>query len=44
VSPSVAGDLPQPAVREDPRATLQAVGDYEVAAFDFTHGRMRAAR
>jgi phosphoglycerol transferase MdoB-like AlkP superfamily enzyme len=44
VSPSVAGDLPQPAVREDPRASLQAIGDYEVAAFDFTHGRMRAAQ
>lgn len=42
VSPSVAGDAPQPAVAEDPRATLEAISDYEVAAYDFTHGRMRA--
>lgn len=44
VSPSVVGDAPQPAVSEDPHATLQAIGDYEVAAYDFTHGRMRALR
>ena len=42
VSPSVVGDAPQPPLPEDPRMTLQAISDYEVAAYDFTHGRMRA--
>ena len=44
VSPSVAGDATQPPLPEDPRTTLQAISDYEIAAYDFTHGRMRALR
>ncbi|HEU4992853.1 MAG TPA: LTA synthase family protein [Luteimonas sp.] len=44
VRPSHDRDEPQPALPEDPAATLQAVADYETAAYRFTHGLMRASR
>jgi phosphoglycerol transferase MdoB-like AlkP superfamily enzyme len=43
VLPSHDRDQPQPPLPEDPAATLQAVSDYETAAFRFTHGLMRAS-
>ena len=43
VQPSHDRDQPQPALPEDPSATLQAVSDYETAAYRFTHGLMRAS-
>ena len=43
VLPSHDFDKPQPSLPEDPSATLQAVSDYETAAYRFTHGLMRAS-
>jgi phosphoglycerol transferase MdoB-like AlkP superfamily enzyme len=43
VLPSHDRDQPQPSLPEDPAATLQAVSDYETAAYRFTHGLMRAS-
>jgi hypothetical protein len=43
VLPSHDRDQPQPPLPEDPAATLQAVSDYETAAYRFTHGLMRAS-
>lgn len=43
VRPSHDFDTPQPPLPEVPAATLQAVSDYETAAYRFTHGRMRAS-
>lgn len=43
VLPSDEYDKPQPPLPEDPAATLQAVSDYETAAYRFTHGLMRAS-
>jgi phosphoglycerol transferase MdoB-like AlkP superfamily enzyme len=42
VLPSHDRDQAQPALPEDPAAMLQAVSDYETAAYRFTHGLMRA--
>lgn len=41
VQPSHDRDTPQPPLPEVPLATLQAVSDYETAAYRFTHGLMR---
>ena len=43
VRPSHDRDQPQPPLPENPAATLQAVSDYETAAYRFTHGLMRAS-
>ena len=43
VRPSHDRDRPQPPLPENPAATLQAVSDYETAAYRFTHGLMRAS-
>ena len=42
VRPSNEFDEPQPPLPEDPAATLQAVADYQTAAYRFSKGLMRA--
>jgi phosphoglycerol transferase MdoB-like AlkP superfamily enzyme len=42
VKPAYGKDDPQPALPEDPALTLQAISDYETAAYRFTHGLMRS--
>jgi phosphoglycerol transferase MdoB-like AlkP superfamily enzyme len=42
VQPAFARDDPQPALPEDPALSLQAISDYQTAAYRFTHGLMRA--
>jgi phosphoglycerol transferase MdoB-like AlkP superfamily enzyme len=42
VRPAFSKDDPQPAVPEDAALSLQAISDYETAAYRFTHGLMRS--
>jgi phosphoglycerol transferase MdoB-like AlkP superfamily enzyme len=44
VRPAWAGDQQQPPLPEDPALSLQAISDYQTAAYRFTHGLMRAQR
>jgi phosphoglycerol transferase MdoB-like AlkP superfamily enzyme len=43
VLPAHVFDEPQPALPEDPALSLQAISDYQTAAWRFTHGKMRHA-
>lgn len=42
VRPAYSKDDPQPELPEDPALTLQAISDYQTAAYRFTHGLMRS--
>jgi phosphoglycerol transferase MdoB-like AlkP superfamily enzyme len=42
VQPSYAKNDPQPELPEVPAMTLQAISDYQTAAYRFTHGLMRS--
>ena len=44
VRPSLVDDAGQPAIAEAPQLTLQAISDYQTAAYRFSHGLMRTAR
>ncbi|RZA20660.1 MAG: alkaline phosphatase family protein [Lysobacteraceae bacterium] len=44
VRPALVADAGQPALPEEPQLTLQAISDYQTAAYRFSHGLMRAAR
>jgi phosphoglycerol transferase MdoB-like AlkP superfamily enzyme len=44
VRPAWAGDQQQPPLPEDPALSLQAISDYQTAAYRFTHGLMRVQR
>lgn len=41
VRPVYDSDLPQPAIAEDPQLTLEAVSNYQTAAYRFEHGLMK---
>lgn len=43
VRPSLVDDAGQPVMAEDPQLTLQAISDYQTAAYRFSHGLMRTA-
>jgi phosphoglycerol transferase MdoB-like AlkP superfamily enzyme len=43
VLPAHVFDEPQPSLPEDPALSLQAISDYQTAAWRFTHGKMRHA-
>ena len=42
VRPTYDSDLPQPALPDDPALTLEAVSNYQTAAYRFEHGLMKA--
>lgn len=42
VRPAYTKDDPQPELSEDPALSLQAISDYQTAAYRFTHGLMRS--
>ena len=44
VRPAYDSDQQQPPLPEDPALSLQAISDYQTAAYRFTHGLMRAQR
>jgi phosphoglycerol transferase MdoB-like AlkP superfamily enzyme len=44
VRPAYDSDQQQPALPEDPALALQAISDYQTAAYRFTHGLMRVQR
>lgn len=44
VRPAYDSDQQQPPLPEDPALSLQAISDYETAAYRFTHGLMRVQR
>lgn len=44
LQPTYDSDLPQPAVADDPQLTLEAVSNYQTAAYRFEHGLMRIAK
>ena len=44
VRPTYDSDLPQPALSDDPVLTLQAVSNYQTAAYRFEHGLMKVTK
>ncbi len=44
VRPTLDNDLPQPVVAADPQLTLEAVSNYQTAAYRFEHGLMKATK